>query len=81
MARKYITQAAVIKADPVRNVRYFNLYVVVDREGELRQVGDRVAVYKAYTRACKAAKEEGDSVIEVEVNLSKAPMFIHRKTV
>lgn len=81
MARRYITSSAVIKNDPERKVRYFNLYVVVDHEGQLRAMGDRVAVYKSYTRACMAAKNEGDSVIEVEVNLSKEPMFIHKKTV
>lgn len=81
MARRYITSSAVIKKDPVRNVRYFNLYVVVGREGNLKEAGDRVAVYKSYKRACMGAKEEGDSVIEVEVNLSQEPMYINKKAV
>lgn len=81
MARKYITSSAVIKTDPVRSLRYFNLYVVVDREGNLKTSGQRVGVYKSYKRACMNAKEEGDSVIEVEVNLSQAPMFIHKKVI
>lgn len=81
MARKYITSSAVIKTDPERKVRYFNLYVVVDHEGTLKTNGQRIGVYKAYKRACMAAQEDGDSVIEVEVNLSQAPLFIHKKAI
>lgn len=78
--RTYYT-SAIIKKDPERNVRYFNLYVVVGHEGNLKKAGYRVAVYKSYKRACMGAKEEGDSVIEVEVNLSREPMYINKKAV
>lgn len=81
--KKYITTAGVPMMDPERKIRYIQLYAVVDHEGNLktRGRGGHLAVYKSYTRACRGAKDEGDSVVGIEVNLSKEPAFINKKTV
>lgn len=81
MPRKYNKMEGIQKYDPERKVSYYSLYVVVAGDGTLKQPRSSVIAYRSLTRACAAADGEGDAVVEVEVNLGRAPVFINKKTV
>ena len=49
-------------------------YVVVDREGKLK----KGTLMKQLARATYWAKDEGDSVVAVELDLTKEPLFIRK---
>ena len=58
------------------------LYVVLDYEGNLkvrRSRGQIQWAYGSYAWAVRACKDEGDSVCEAVVDLSKPPLFILKK--
>lgn len=54
-----------------------SFYIVVTAEGKLKTAH----VYTYLRRAENAASQDGDSVVEVEVPHSKAPIFIRSKKV
>lgn len=57
------------------------LYAVVDSDGDLvyRKFGPMI--FDSESQAKNRARDDGDSVVEVEVDLSKEPIFIRRKVV
>lgn len=56
------------------------LYVIVKADGGVKKgSAGQLAVYTQYARACFWAKDEGDSVVPVDIDLSKAPLFIRGK--
>ena len=78
--RKYITFVGVPRLNPDTGDRWFPLFVVVDREGNLKR-RRHPSVFLNETRAVKACTADGDSVVAVSVNLSKAPLFIRKLAV
>jgi hypothetical protein len=70
--------------DPVRKATFIKIYVVLTSEGKLKcrkGSGGHMSVmaYKQPKRAENAAKNEGDSVMAVEINLKTEPVFIRKK--
>jgi hypothetical protein len=84
MRRKYHLTAGLPKYIPDLKSSVITLYVIITKDGTLKQVGkvnhdSRVKVYRQQKRAEGQAKDEGDSVVEVSVYLDKEPVFIRRK--
>ncbi len=50
-------------------------FVILRHDGSLKSE----TMYRQYARACFWAKDEGDSVVEVEISLENAPLFIRRE--
>lgn len=58
------------------------IYVIVRADGRVKKgKGGQFAVYTQYARACFWAQDEGDSVVAVDIDLSKEPLYIRRKRV
>lgn len=49
-------------------------YAIVNREGKLK----KPTLFTQLARAKYWAKEDGDSVVQVEIDLTKEPLFIRR---
>jgi hypothetical protein len=50
-------------------------YVILNHEGKVKS-----NLHSQYARACFWAKDDGDSVVEVEIDLDRQPLFIRKKT-
>lgn len=58
------------------------LYAIVRADGTMKKgSAGQYAIYSQYSRACFWAKDEGDSVVAVDLDLSKEPLFIRKKVV
>jgi hypothetical protein len=56
------------------------LYAIIRADGSIKKgSAGQVALYTQYARACFWAKDEGDSVVEVDIDLSKPPLYIRGK--
>ena len=60
-----------LSGEPITNSKY---YAIVTREGKLK----KATIFRQLARATYWAKDEGDSVVEVEINLTKEPLFIRK---
>ncbi len=58
-----------------------NIYLVIKADGTLKRTGGHTTAYTTAGRAQSHARNDGDSVVEVEVDLDKEPLYIHRKVV
>ena len=54
-------------------------YAIITHDGKLKKSRTGYAIYTQYARACFWAKDEGDSVVPVEIDLSKEPLYIRKK--
>ncbi len=82
--KKYNLTMGLPKYIPDLKSSVITLYVILTKDGVLKQVGkvnhdSRVKVYRQQKRAEGQAKEDGDSVVEVNVYLDKEPVFIRKK--
>jgi hypothetical protein len=50
-------------------------YVILTREGRVK----KPTLFTQLARAKYWAKEDGDSVVEVEISLTKEPLFIRKE--
>jgi len=57
------------------------LFVVVDREGNLKTLNGKLSVYKSQRWAERACKLDGESVVRVSISLSKQPVFIRNQPI
>jgi len=61
------------------------LYAVVTADGKVKRNGARghrtLMIYDTPAKGQNHARGEGDSVVEIEVDLSREPLFIRRKVV
>lgn len=49
-------------------------YIIIQHDGTPKSE----RLFKQYARACFWAKDEGDSVVAVEVDLGQEPLFIRK---
>lgn len=56
------------------------MYAIVNREGEIKRGKGGYALHSQLKRAIYWCKEEGDSVVEVEISLAKEPLYINRRS-
>lgn len=52
------------------------LYVVVTREGKLKAKGGKVTAYRSQKAAERWARNPGDSVVVLDLDLTREPVFI-----
>jgi hypothetical protein len=56
------------------------LYAIVKADGTIKKgSAGQYAFYNQYARACFWAKDEGDSVVVVDIDLNKEPLYIRGK--
>ena len=51
-------------------------FVIIRHDGKPKSE----TLYRQYARACFWADDDGDSVMEIEIDLEKEPLFIRKKT-
>lgn len=61
--------------------KLIRLYAIVNREGDLKRGSGGYAFHSQLKRAIYWAREEGDSVVEVEILLNKEPLYIKKRVV
>lgn len=54
-------------------------YAIVTYDGKLKKGKGGYAIHTQYARACFWAKDEGDSVVPIEIDLGAEPLFIRKK--
>lgn len=57
------------------------LFAILNREGQIKKGQGGYALHSQLKRAIYWAKEEGDSVVPVEISLAKEPLFIRKRQV
>ncbi len=55
------------------------VYAVIKADGTIRRGVHGLYVYSTVTSAKKSARASGDSVVAVEVDLTREPVFIRKK--
>ncbi len=56
------------------------LYAVVSHEGKLRKNRQRcLMIYDTLAMAQRCARRDGDSVVELHLNLDREPLFTRKK--
>lgn len=57
-------------------------YAIITGDGDLKRGSKGAyAVHSSYKRACYWAKNDGDSVVAVEIDLGKKPLFIRGRII
>jgi hypothetical protein len=82
--KKYLTLAGKPQWSDEAGCSVIRVYLILTAQGELKKTKKSkygVCIYTQEKRAITGAKDDGDSVVMVEVPLKKEPIFIRKKVV
>lgn len=81
--KKHITAAGKPMWSDEQGCTVVRVYVILTADGSVKRVNRSYAagLYINEKRAIRSANNDGDSVIALDIPLSKAPVFIRKKMV